>query len=128
MGLTEEQACREHDGQEVRVFRQPFGGVDRAIADGETEGFVKIVTGRRGRILGGHIIGPDAGNLIHEIVLAMQKNIPIGILSTTIHVYPTLAQANQRAADNYYREKLFTDRNRKLLKGFFGLRRLLNRR
>lgn len=127
VGLTEEQAREEHDGQ-VRVFRQPFSGVDRAITDGETQGFVKIVTGKRGRILGGHIIGPEAGNLIHEIVLAMQKNIPIGTLSTTIHVYPTLAQANQRAADNYYREKLFTNRNRKVLKSFFGLRRRLRRR
>jgi len=123
VGLTEEQARREHDG--VKVFRQPFSGVDRAMADGETTGLVKIVTGRRGKILGGHIIGPDAGNLIHEIVLAMQKNIPIGTLSTTIHVYPTLAQANQRAADNYYREKLF--RNQKLFSAFFGARRLLDR-
>ncbi|CAN5196035.1 mercuric reductase [soil metagenome] len=123
VGLTEEQAREEHD--HVQVFRHPFGGVDRAIADGETEGFVKIVTGRRGRILGGHIIGPDAGNLIHEIVLAMQENIPIQTLSQTIHVYPTLAQANQRAADNYYREKLFTDRNRKVLSAFFALQRRL---
>jgi len=125
VGLTEEQARREHDG--VKVFRQPFGGVDRAITDGETTGLVKILTGGRGKILGGHIIGPDAGNLIHEIVLAMQKNIPIGILSTTIHVYPTLAQANQRAADNYYREKLFDDRNQRLFSVYFGARRLLDR-
>ena len=126
VGMTEEQARREHD--HVQVFRQPFGEVDRAITDGETTGLVKIVTGKRGKILGGHIIGPDAGNLIHEIVLAMQKDIPIGTLSTTIHVYPTLSQANQRAADNYYREKLFTDRNRKILKGFFGARRFFSRR
>ena len=125
VGLTEEQARREHD--DVKVFRQPFSGVDRAMADGETTGLVKIVTGRRGKILGGHIIGPDAGNLIHEIVLAMQKNIPIGTLSTTIHVYPTLAQANQRAADNYYREKLFDDRNQRLFSVYFGARRLLDR-
>ena len=123
VGLTEEQARREHEG--VEVFRQPFSGVDRAMADGETTGLVKIVTGRRGRILGGHIIGPDAGNLIHEIVLAMQRNIPIGTLSTTIHVYPTLAQANQRAADNYYREKLF--RNQRVFSAFFGARHLLDR-
>jgi pyruvate/2-oxoglutarate dehydrogenase complex dihydrolipoamide dehydrogenase (E3) component len=123
VGLTEEQARKRHDG--VEVFRQPFSGVDRAMADGETTGLVKIVTGRRGRILGGHIIGPDAGNLIHEIVLAMQKNIPIGTLSTTIHVYPTLAQANQRAADNYYREKLF--RNQRVFSTFFGARHLLDR-
>lgn len=126
VGLTEEQARQEHD--HVQVFRQPFSGVDRAIADGETDGFIKVVTGKRGRILGGHIIGSDAGNLIHEIVLAMQKNIPIGTLSTTIHVYPTLAQANQRVADHYYREKLFTDRNRKVLSAFFGLRRKFGKR
>ncbi len=123
VGLTEDEAREEHDY--VQVFRQPFSGVDRAITDGETNGFVKIVAGRRGRILGGHIIGPDAGNLIQEIVLAMRKNIPIQDLSTTIHVYPTLVQANQRAADNYYREKLFTDRNRRMFSAFFGLRRLL---
>jgi pyruvate/2-oxoglutarate dehydrogenase complex dihydrolipoamide dehydrogenase (E3) component len=125
VGLTEEQARREH--AHVRVFRQPFASVDRAIADGETTGLVKIVADRRGRILGGHIIGPDAGNLIHEITLAMQKNIPVGALSTMIHVYPTLSQANQRAADNYYRELLFNDRTRKGFSIFFGARRRLER-
>jgi hypothetical protein len=57
----------------------------------------------------------------------MQKNIPIGTLSTTIHVYPTLAQANQRAADNYYREKIFHGRNQRLFSAFFGARRLLDK-
>jgi len=126
VGLTEQQAREEHGA--VSVYRQSFAGVDRALADGETTGFVKIVTGRRGRILGGHIIGPDAGNLIHEVALAMHKNIPIQTLSTMIHVYPTLSQANQRAADNYYREKLFTDRTRRAFSVFFGARRLLERR
>ncbi len=126
VGLTEKQARQEHD--HVRVFRQSFAGVDRALAEGETDGLVKIVTGGRGKILGGHIVGPDAGNLIHEVVLAMQENIPIGTLSTTIHVYPTLAQSSQRAADDYYRDKLFTDRNRKILSVFFGLRRRFGRR
>ena len=125
VGLTEEQARAQHDF--VKVFRQPFDEVDRAMANGEKTGLVKIVTGRRGKILGGHIIGLDAGNLIHEIVLAMQGNIPIQALSTMIHVYPTLSQANQRAADNYYRERLFTDRTRKVFSIFFGTRRLLQR-
>ena len=126
VGMTEDEARKEH-GDDVRVFRQPFEGVDRAIADGETSGFVKIVTAKRGKILGGHIVGPDAGNLIHEIDLAMQKNVPIQALSTMIHVYPTLSQANQRAADNYYREKLFTERTRKAFSAFFGAKRLLGR-
>jgi hypothetical protein len=88
---------------------------------------VKIVTDKRGKILGGHIIGPDAGNLIHEVVLAMQKNIPVGTLSTTIHVYPTLAQANQRAADNFYREKLLNPRTQKAFSVFFGASRLIDK-
>jgi pyruvate/2-oxoglutarate dehydrogenase complex dihydrolipoamide dehydrogenase (E3) component len=123
VGLTEEQARREHAG--VEVFRQSFSGVDRAMADGETTGLVKIVTGGRGKILGGHIIGPDAGNLIQEVVLAMRRNVPIGALSTTIHVYPTLVQANQRAADNFYREKL--SKNQKLFSAFFGTRSLVDK-
>ncbi len=125
VGLTEEEAREKHG--RVRAFRFAFPDLDRAICDGETKGFVKIVTGKRGRIVGGHIIGPEAGNYIGEVVLAMRKNVPIGELSQTVHVYPTLAQANQRAADSYYRERFFTERNRKLLSAFFKARRILAR-
>jgi pyruvate/2-oxoglutarate dehydrogenase complex dihydrolipoamide dehydrogenase (E3) component len=127
VGMTEEEARAEHGARNVKVFRKPFAEVDRAIADGETKGLVKIVTTKGGKILGGHIAGPDAGNLIHELVLAMQRDVPIQALSTTIHVYPTLAQANQRAADLYYREKLFSGRTRRVLSAYFGARRGLRR-
>lgn len=127
VGLTEEQA-RERHGDGVRVFRKPFSEVDRALTDGETDGLVKLVTTSRGKVLGGHIVGPDAGNLIHEVVLAMQRGIPVGALSTTIHVYPTLSQANQRAADLYYREKLFGGPAGRLFSAFFAARRALDRR
>ncbi|MGH3090155.1 MAG: dihydrolipoyl dehydrogenase family protein [Rubrobacteraceae bacterium] len=122
VGMTEDEA-REKYGSDVRVYRKEFADVDRAMADGETAGLAKIVTTKKGRILGGHITGPDAGNLIHEVVLAMQKNIPIQILSTTIHVYPTLAQVNQRVADEYYREKLFSGPAAKVFSTFFAARR-----
>ncbi|AHY47313.1 Pyruvate/2-oxoglutarate dehydrogenase complex dihydrolipoamide dehydrogenase (E3) component [Rubrobacter radiotolerans] len=123
VGLTERQARERRD--DVKVYRYGFDDLDRAVADGEPNGFAKIVTDGKGRILGGHIIGPDAGNLIPEVVLAMRRNIPVQALSTTIHVYPTLSEVVKRAADNYYREKLFTGRNRKLLSAFFGLKRRL---
>lgn len=123
VGLTEGEALREHD--DVKVFCYPFGDLDRAIADGEPHGLVKLVTDKKGGILGGHIIGPDAGNLIGEVVLAMQKNLPVQTLSTTIHVYPTLSEGVKRAADNYYREKLFTGPTRKLFETFFGMKRRL---
>ncbi len=126
VGMTEDEAREEYSG--VKVYRKEFSDIDRAVADGETAGLAKIVTTGRGKILGGHIIGPDAGNLIHEIVLAMKKNIPIQTLSQTIHVYPTLAQINQRVADEYYREKLFSDPAAKAFSAFFSARRMIRER
>ena len=123
VGLTEQQASEQHD--DVRVFRFPFEDLDRAICDGETEGFVKLITDKRGGILGGHIIGPDAGNYIAEIVLAMRKDISIGELSQTVHVYPTLSESVKKAGDDYYREKLFTKRNKKILGAVFSGRRFV---
>ncbi|CAN5716360.1 mercuric reductase [soil metagenome] len=123
VGLTEQQAREQHDN--VKVFRFPFEDLDRAICDGEAEGFVKLVTDKRGGILGGHIIGPEAGNYIAEVVLAMRKGISIGDLSQTVHVYPTLSESVKKAGDGYYRERLFTERNKKILGGFFTGRRFL---
>jgi pyruvate/2-oxoglutarate dehydrogenase complex dihydrolipoamide dehydrogenase (E3) component len=123
VGLTEQQARERHD--DVKVFRFPFEDLDRAICDGETEGFVKMVTDKRGGILGGHVIGPDAGNYIAEVVLAIRKGISVGELSQTVHVYPTLSESIKKAGDGYYRRKLFTERNRKILGGFFTGRRFV---
>ena len=123
VGLTEFEARQSH--RDVKVFRYPFADLDRAVADGETTGLVKIVTGRRGQILGGHVIGAEASALIHEVALAMTNNLPVGKLSRTIHVYPTVSEGVKRAADGYYRELLFSGPNRKLLGAFFKLRRSL---
>lgn len=125
VGLTETQARAETG--EVKVFRYAFHDLDRAITDGEPRGFVKLVTDRRGRIMGAHLIGPDAGNLVAEIVLAMRCRIPVQALSTTMHVYPTLTEAVRRAADGYYREKLFTGTSRALFETYFSTRRRLTR-
>lgn len=126
VGLTEDEAREEH-GDDVKVWRKDFSGVDRAMADGETVGFEKIVTTKRGGILGAHIAGPDAGNIIQELVLAMRKGIPVGDISQTVHVYPTLVQVNQRAADGFYREKLFSGPASSVFKAYFGARRRVGR-
>jgi pyruvate/2-oxoglutarate dehydrogenase complex dihydrolipoamide dehydrogenase (E3) component len=123
VGLTEQQARGQHG--DVKVFRFPFENLDRAICDGEAAGFVKLVTDKRGGILGGHIIGPDAGNYIAEVVLAMRKGISVGELSQTVHVYPTLSESVKKAGDSYYRERLFTERNKKLLGTVFSGRRFV---
>ncbi|CAN5754668.1 mercuric reductase [soil metagenome] len=123
VGLTEQQARDQQN--DVKVFRFPFDDLDRAICDGEAKGFVKMITDKKGGILGCHIIGPDAGNYIAEVVLAMRKGVSIGELSQTVHVYPTLSESVKKAGDSYYREKLFTERNRKVLGGFFTGRRFI---
>ncbi|WP_047864437.1 dihydrolipoyl dehydrogenase family protein [Rubrobacter aplysinae] len=123
VGLTESEAREKHGHAES--FRHDFAELDRALCDGETEGFAKLVTGRGGRLLGAHIIGPDSGNYVAESVLALRKGMKIGDLSQTVHVYPTLAEITKKAADNYYREKFFTRRNQKILGALFSLRRRL---
>jgi pyruvate/2-oxoglutarate dehydrogenase complex dihydrolipoamide dehydrogenase (E3) component len=106
VGLTERQA-RERHGGDVRVWRRPFAEVDRAIADGETDGLVKLITDGSGKILGGHILGHGAGSLIAEIALAMQNGLPVGKIVSTIHPYPTYPEAIKQAAEQY-RKSRFT--------------------
>ncbi len=106
VGLTEAEAVKV--GKKIHVYRFPFKSVDRAVIDGEEEGFIKLITDDRLRIVGAHLIGPHAGDLLHEYVVAMKANLKITALSTTIHAYPTLSQGVKKAADQYYREKLFS--------------------
>lgn len=107
LGQTEAEARAEH-GDGVKAFRYAMSDLDRALADGESRGFVKVVTDRSGKILGAHIVGPNGGDLIHELALAMQSGARIGDISQMIHAYPTLAEGVQRAADQYWRERLFS--------------------
>jgi len=113
VGLTEAEA-RER-GIRHEVLRFPFREVDRALAEGEPLGFAKFVVGR-GRILGASILGPRAGELIHEAVLAMQARLPLSRIAQAIHVYPTLAQVNRRAANTYYAPRLFSPRTRAVVR------------
>ncbi len=96
VGLTEQEA-RERYGNDLYVVKQEFADVDRAQAEASTTGFAKIITKRNGEILGAHIVGPAAGELIHEIVLAMAHKLKLSALSG-IHIYPTLAEINSKAA------------------------------
>jgi pyruvate/2-oxoglutarate dehydrogenase complex dihydrolipoamide dehydrogenase (E3) component len=81
--------------------------VDRAIADGEEVGFVKIhVKERTDRILGATVVASHAGDMINEITLAMVAGIGLSTLALVIHAYPTQAEAIKKAADAYRRTRL----------------------
>ena len=113
-GLTEAEAREKHG--DVDVFTLPQADVDRAVADGETRGFTKVITSRwRGKILGVHLVGANAGEVIHEYVLAMQHGIPLRKLSEMIHVYPTFSSSVWRVAGKWFSESTLIRTVRKLI-------------
>ena len=100
-GLTEAEARARH-GSAVTVLRWPFAENDRAVAEGRTDGFVKIVTGRRGLILGAGIAGRQAGELIQPWILAMAQGRKISVMTGPVLPYPTRGEAGRRAAIQYF--------------------------
>lgn len=105
VGLTE-AAAREKYGTRINVLRWPYHENDRAQAERQTEGYLKVITNRSGRILGASMVGAHAGELIQMWSLAMQKKIKIGHMASFISPYPTLAEINKRAAITYFLPKL----------------------
>jgi pyruvate/2-oxoglutarate dehydrogenase complex dihydrolipoamide dehydrogenase (E3) component len=105
IGLTEAEA-REQHGDDVRVWRRPFADADRAIADERTEGMVKLVANRRGRLLGAHILGHGAGSMIGQLALAMRNGLGLARIAETILPYPTYPEAVRQAAELQQRERL----------------------
>ncbi len=119
VGLSETDA-RAH-GVEHRVYRFAFGDVHRARMEAETEGFAKLVTEPRGRLLGAVIVGADAGELIAECVLAIGKDMKAEDILDAIHTYPTRSQITRRVASQRRRESL-TGASRARMQRLFGLR------
>ena len=108
-------ADAQTQGIQFDTIKIVMSSVDRAITDGETEGFVKIIH-RRGtdEILGATIVASHAGEMISEVTTAMVNKIGLSKLSSVIHPYPTQADALKKAADAY-RRTLLTPRTKKLL-------------
>ncbi len=97
IGYTEAKA-REL-GHEVKVSKFPFVGIGKAVAIGETEGWVKIVSDARyGEILGATVVGPEATEIIHELVLARTAELTAAELAGMVHAHPTLSEAIHEAA------------------------------
>ena len=105
VGLTEAEARSRHGGA-VSAHVYDVGDLDRAITERAAHGLVKIVVGKGGAILGGHILAPGAGTMIAEIALAMKAGIKLGALSSLVHPYPTMSEGVRRAADAYRRSTL----------------------
>ena len=113
VGLTEVQARERH--KVIRVLRWPYHENDRAQAERETHGHIKVVTAKNGRILGATIVGAHAGELITTWTLALSQGLNIRAMTGIVVPYPTLSEIGKRAAITYFSPSLTSPRVRRLI-------------
>ncbi|MBE9559452.1 MAG: FAD-dependent oxidoreductase [Proteobacteria bacterium] len=111
VGISVEQ-CDELKEGEIHQFE--ISELDRAVTDNNTAGVAKILTDR-GRIVGAHIIAPHAGEMIHELALAVQEKMKVSKITSLVHAYPSYSQLNKRLAGQYYKDRLFSPLFRKVV-------------
>ena len=112
IGMTEAEA--KEKGVDYKVTTAGFDHIDRAIAERETVGGVKIVATPRGKILGASILGEHAGELIQIIEVAMANGVKLSKLAQHVAPYPTRGDAIRQAASNFYSDQVFSSKTRKL--------------
>lgn len=114
IGLTEEEARQQNI--DIRVTRSNFADNDRARAERSGDGFAKIITSSKGKILGVTIVGKQAGDLLAPWVLAVSQGLKIGAMAGLMLPYPTRGETLKRAAGEYYTPTLYSDRTKYLVK------------
>ncbi len=117
VGLTEAQAKKEHGSHAVTVSRFDYDENDRAIAEGKTTGFIKVMV-VKGKPVGATIVGTQAGELIGVWALAIANGLKMGAIAAMVAPYPTLGEINKRAAGAYFSPKLFDNPTVKRVVGF----------
>jgi dihydrolipoamide dehydrogenase len=121
VGLTPMDAEKQY--KQVRIVRFPWADIDRAQADGETQGFIKLVlAGKKDEIVGAHMVGARSGELLGELALAMQHNLTLNDILNTIHAYPTMNTGIQQAVFEAYLEGEALAGNRKLVRTVLSVR------
>lgn len=110
VGVTEEEA----QDSSYAVVRFEMKDLDRAIAERATTGFAKMIV-KKGRLVGAQVIGNHAGETIHELVLAIQNKMKLSDITGLIHAYPSYAQVNRRVAGQYFKDKLFSEKTKKIV-------------
>ncbi len=110
----------KEQGIEHETLVENFSDDDRAIIDGYRDGLLKINISKRGQILGGTMVAPNAGELAQELMLAQTHDMSVADLFAKIYPYPTATRINKRLAGNYLGRKL-TDRSKIILRTLFNL-------
>ena len=119
IGYNEKRAMAEDISYDI--YSEDFEEVDRALAESESQGKIKILTASgSSKIIGVQIVGLHAGELIGASVLALNKGMKLSDLATPIFAYPTLSEIHKKSAGKYYAEKIFSPKVKSILKFFFG--------
>lgn len=113
VGLSEDDALKRHKA--IRVLRWPYHENDRAQAEGSTQGHIKVITTRRGRIVGATIVGPHAGELISTWTLAIAQRMNVRAFLGLVVPYPTMAEIGKRAALTFYNRSLTSPWTRRII-------------
>lgn len=120
IGMTEKAATTA--GIEHTVLVQHFADNDRAQAEGAPEGLAKMLVDKHGKVVGIHICGKNAGELLNEWVAVLGGGVKLSTLAQAVHPYPTLGEIHKRLAGEYLAPKIFDGLLPKALKALFGLK------
>lgn len=107
IGLTEAEARAEH-GSKVQVSRWSYEENDRAQTERDTEGFIKVISDKKGRLLGATLVGKNAGESLHVVGMAMANGLGMRAFTRLISPYPTRSEVVKRAASAFYSPKVFS--------------------
>lgn len=121
VGLTPGDA--EKQFKQIRIVKFPWSEIDRAQTEGETTGFIKLVlAGKKDEIVGAHMVGARAGEMLGELALAMQHNLTLNDILNTIHAYPTMNTGVQQTVFEAYLEGTAAANNRRIVRTVLNLR------
>jgi pyruvate/2-oxoglutarate dehydrogenase complex dihydrolipoamide dehydrogenase (E3) component len=119
VGMSETQA-KEFLKENSRILKVGFSDNDRAVAEGRTEGFLKVITNSKGRIYGASIVGQSAGELILPWVQAIEKKQNIKIFTQVIAAYPTRSEISKSAAHEFFKPKIYSPKIRWIVRMLLG--------
>jgi len=117
VGLTEQEAISKFGKDKIRVYRSDYSRSDRAITDLVQDGLVKLITDKKGLVIGAHIVGAEAGEIIQGLLIAKSLKIPLSKLATILFIYPTLSELIKKTAAQPLVESL----NNPILKAVIGI-------
>jgi pyruvate/2-oxoglutarate dehydrogenase complex dihydrolipoamide dehydrogenase (E3) component len=120
IGMNENAAIKA--GLDYQIWPEKFSDNDRALAEGEEQGKIKMILDSSEKPIGVQIVGPRAGDLIGEWVAILNGKVKLSTLAGAIHPYPTLTEINKRVAGSYLSPKIFSPTIKKGLKFFFNLK------